>query len=167
MTIDLSIRPATAQDATALQAIYAPYVLETAISFETQVPDPSEMARRIETYQPDYGYWVAQKNDGQILGYAYGSTYRPRPAYRFTAEVSVYVDRSMPAKGVGRALYGHMIPDLKARGYHTLIGVVTQPNAPSEGFHRSMGFECIGITRQVGRKFDVWHDIALYQKMLA
>ncbi len=161
------IRAATQEDAAAIRAIYAPYVTETAISFEDTVPDQAEIARRIEAYGADYGYWVAQDPQGRVLGYAYGSGYRPRPAYRFTAEVSVYVDRAHPARGVGRALYDHMIPDLQARGFHTLIGIVTQPNPASEGFHAAMGFDCIGVTRQVGRKFDTWHNIAIYQKMLA
>ena len=159
------IRDATPADAEAIRKIYAPYVTDTAISFEEEVPSVEDMAGRIATLQPKYGYHVAII-DGRIAGYAYGSGYRPRHAYRFTAEVSVYVDAAYQGKGLGRALYDVLIPDLKERGYHALIGIITLPNPASRRLHESQGFELIGITPQVGFKFDTWHDIGIFQKML-
>ena len=88
----------------------------------------------------------------------------PRPAYRFTAEVSCYVAEGAGGQGIGRALYNVLIPHLKARGFHALMAVITHPNRGSEALHAAFGFTQVGLTPQVGRKFDCWHDIALWQK---
>lgn len=160
----MQIRPATQDDAAAILAIYTPYVETTAISFEETAPDCDEMARRIAANSASHGYFVATQG-GAVLGYAYGSTYRPRDAYRFTAEVSVYVGQNVQQRGVGRALYDVLIPHLEKRGFHTLIGIVTQPNPASVKLHEAFGFTHIGTTPQVGRKFEAWYDIGIWQRI--
>ncbi len=161
----MHIRPATSDDAAQILRIYQHYVETTAISFEEVPPTEAEMADRIETYSQRYGYWVAVDADGKMCGYAYGSPYRPRHAYRFTAEVSVYVDKDMGGQGVGRMLYETLVPDLQKRGFHALIGIVTLPNPASRRLHEAFGFTHIGTTPQVGRKFDTWHDIGIWQRV--
>ncbi len=157
------IRPATLDDAARIQAIYAPYVTDTAISFEEVVPSVNDMADRIASVQKTYGYFVAEDEAGEILGYAYGSQYRARKAYQYTAEVSAYVADAGRGKGVGSALYDVLIPHMKASGYHALMAVVTLPNAASQRLHERFGFHHVGTTPEVGRKFDMWHDIGMWQ----
>ena len=163
--LDFDIRPATPADAAQILAIYTPYVTNTAISFEETPPSLGEMQGRISDYAARYGYYVAERG-GQILGYAYGSPYRPRHAYRFTAEVSVYLAPTAQGQGIGRALYDVLITGLQTRGFHALIGIVTLPNPACAALHRALGFTEIGVTPQVGRKFDRWHDIAIFQRVL-
>ena len=159
----MKIRNATVEDAASILEIYTPYVETTSISFEEIVPTETEMAGRIQGYLASHAYLVAEDGEG-IVGFAYGSTYRPRQAYRFTAEVSVYVaDR---AKGQGRAsqLYKALLADLTQKGFHSYIAFITLPNDASERLHKKFGFTHIGTTPQVGRKFGKWHDIAIWQK---
>ncbi|MEO0357684.1 MAG: N-acetyltransferase family protein [Pseudomonadota bacterium] len=164
MTQTVTIRPATPDDAAAIRQIYAPYVDGTAISFEEVVPSVADMAARMSANAASHGYFVAYQDDGQILGYAYGSQYRGRKAYQYTAEVSAYVAQSARGQGVGAALYDVLIPHLRDSGFHALIAVVTLPNSASEKLHERFGFDYIGTTPQVGRKFDSWHDIGIWQR---
>lgn len=159
----MHIHPATPQDAEALLGIYAPYVENTAISFEETPPTVQEMARRIDENGRKYGYFVAEE-DGQIIGYAYGSQYAARHAYRFTAEVSVYVADAGRGKGVGRALYQTLISHMEGLGYHTLVAIVALPNPASAAIHEAFGFERTGTLPQVGFKFDQWHDVGIWTR---
>lgn len=159
-----TLRPAIPADAPAIADIYAPFVTDTAISFEDSAPDAGEIARRIATTQAKYPYLVAENADG-VQAYAYASAYRPRPAYRFTAEVSAYARNS--GLGLGSMLYRAVLRQLKADGFQTCVAIITLPNAASVRFHERMGFAQTGILRQVGRKFECWHDTGLWQLQLA
>jgi phosphinothricin acetyltransferase len=161
----LSIRQATVDDAAALQAIYAPYVESTPVSFETVVPRVDEFAARIAKSLSKWQYLVAER-DGLIVGYAYGSSHRERAAYQWSVEVSAYVDPSCHRQGIGRALYVNLFDDLIAMGYCTAFAGITLPNDASVGLHRSVGFEPIGVFRRIGWKFDRWHDVAWMQRTL-
>lgn len=158
----MKIRNATPDDAAAVQAIYAPFVLNTSISFETTPPTVDEMKARIEAGLDKHAYLVAEKG-GLILGYAYGSTYRPRPAYDTTAEVSVYLSPDAQGQGLGRRLYDALINDLKAKGFKTLVAVVTTPNPGSDALHEKCGFMLVGTLQDVGQKFGNWHGTSFYQ----
>jgi len=162
---ELVIRDATARDADACAAIYAPYVLETAISFEAQPPSTPEMARRIAAYQRTHA-WLVAEHGGRVIGYAYGSPYKERAAYRWSCEVSVYLEPGRRRTGAGRALYEALFPRLIERGYRMAIAGITLPNPASEGLHRAMGFESIGVCRRVGYKHGAWHDVAWMQRAL-
>jgi len=159
----MHIRTATPDDAQAVLDIYAPYVESTAISFEETPPSLQEMAQRIQVNGAKYGYFVAGE-DGRILGYAYGSQYAVRHAYRFTAEVSVYIAEAGRGKGLGRALYQTLIPHMEAAGYHTLVAIVALPNPASAAIHEAFGFERTGTLPLVGFKFDEWHDVGIWTR---
>jgi phosphinothricin acetyltransferase len=153
------IRLAAESDAPTLLAIYAPYVRETAISFELEAPDEGEMAARVRKTLLAYP-WLVCEHDGHIIGYAYGSRYRERPAYQWSVEVTVYVQRDLHRSGVGRALYTSLFALLRLQGYVSAFAGIALPNDASIGVHRALGFEPIGIFRAAGYKFDAWHDVA-------
>jgi L-amino acid N-acyltransferase YncA len=159
------IRPATEDDAATMLAIYAPFVEHTAVSFETIAPGVEEFAARVRRYAAQWA-WLLAERDGRCLGYAYGSPHRERAAYRWSAEVSAYVDTSAQRQGVGKALYLALFDVLAARGYCNAFAGMTLPNDASAALHRSVGFEPIGVFRRVGWKFGTWHDVAWFQRRL-
>ena len=159
------IRDASEQDSVACAAIYAPYVTDTAITFELHPPSADEMAQRIAAAQRTHA-WLVLEDDGRVVGYAYGAPYKARPAYRWACEVSVYLELGRRRTGGGRALYSALADELAARGYRTLVAGMTLPNDASVGLHRAMGFEPVGTYRHVGWKHGRWHDVAWTQRML-
>jgi len=161
----LTIRQATEADAPALLKIYAPFVESTPVSFETVVPSVDEFAARIAKNLSKWQYFVAER-DGEIAGYAYGSAHRERAAYRFSVEVSAYLDPRFHRQGIGSALYRRLFDDLAALGYCSAFAGITVPNDASVGMHTSVGFEMIGVFRNIGWKFDRWHDVAWMQRTL-
>lgn len=161
----LRIRAATEADASALLAIYAPYVEHSVVSFETKVPDVDEFAGRVRKFAAQWAWLVAER-DGRMVGYAYGSPHRERAAYRWSAETSAYVDASAQRQGVGKALYLALFEVLAARGYCQAFAGMTLPNDASVALHRSVGFEPIGVFRAIGYKFGAWHDVAWAQRRL-
>ena len=161
----VTLRTATASDAVAIQAIYAPIVETTAISFEDTAPTVEEMAGRIETFLKAYPYLVAER-DGEILGYAYGSKHRDRPAYRLSCDVTIYVAEVARGQGVGRQLYTALLPALAERGYHAAFAGITLPNSGSIAVHEAVGFTKLGVYREVGFKFGQWQDVGWWQRVL-
>lgn len=162
------VRDAGAADAGACAAIYAPYVTDTAITFESVPPDAAELTRRIAQAARLPAWLVLEdRDDGHVLGYAYGSPYKPRPAYRWSCEVSVYLDLRRRGAGGGRLLYEVLLARLAGRGYRMVIAGMTLPNPASEGLHRALGFEPVGTFSHIGFKLGTWHDVALLQKSLA
>lgn len=159
------IRAARVEDAAAIAAIYAPYVLETTISFEEVPPGVEEMAGRIASITEHYPYCVAEV-EGAVIGYAYASQHRTRAAYRTSVDVAVYTVRGGQRRGVGRALYSALLPAAAERGYHAAFAGIALPNEASIGLHRAMGFNPVGIYREVGRKFGQWHDVSWWQRLL-
>lgn len=163
------IRRATPADGAACAAIYAPYVLGTAITFEVEPPDAAEMGRRIEAAQRAHDWLVAEVDgeDGpQVVGYAYGGRFRERAAYAWTAEVSIYLAPEATGQGLARPLYRALFARLEELGYRTLVAGYTVPNEPSERLHRALGFEPMGTYRRVGVKLGAWQDVAWMQKHL-
>lgn len=165
MTTEMRLRPATPADAAPLLAIYAPFVTDTAVSFETEVPTLDEFERRI-TKALSRWQWLVAEADGRCIGYAYGSMHRERPAYQWSTEVSAYVHPQHHRRGVAGALYRQLFSDLAALGHAQAFAGITQPNEASVALHRAMGFQPIGVFRSVGRKFDRWHDVAWFQRPL-
>ena len=161
----VTIRPAAEHDASAVARIYAPYVHDTAISFEETVPTQAEMAARIVKSRSRW-QWLVADLDGAVVGYAYGSQHRERAAYRWSVEVSAYVGRDHHRQGIGRALYGALFAELADKGYCNAFAGITLPNDPSVKLHTSMGFEPIGTFHSVGWKFGRWHDVAWFQRTL-
>jgi L-amino acid N-acyltransferase YncA len=161
----IAIRDATPDDGAACSAIYAPYVTGTAITFEYEPPEPAEMADRIATALTSHA-WVVADDDGRVVGYAYAGRHKERAAYRWACEVSVYLEQGRRRSGAGRALYQALFERLAARGFRTAVAGMTLPNPASEGLHRALGFEPVGIYRGIGWKHGAWHDVAWTQKVL-
>jgi L-amino acid N-acyltransferase YncA len=160
------IRLATEDDAVAMAAIYAPYVRETAISFELEPPDAAAFRTKIRDVLK-LAPWLVCEDAGVVVGYAYASSFRARPAYRFTVETSVYVRSDTRSRGVGRALYGELIDRLVHQRFRRAIGGMTVPNAASARLHQALGFERVGVFREVGFKFGQWHDVEFWERELA
>jgi L-amino acid N-acyltransferase YncA len=163
----MMVREARDEDAAACAAIYAPYVTDTAITFELTPPSESDMAARITAARGTHAWLVATDEDaGQVIGYAYGGPYKERAAYRWSCEVSVYVARDSRGKGAGRRLYEALLPALAARGYHMAVAGMTLPNPGSEALHQKLGFTPIGTYRSIGWKHNNWHDVKWTQRPL-
>ena len=162
---DVSLREAVLADAERVAAIYAPYVHETAVSFEETAPDAAEFARRIERSITGW-QWLVAELDGRVIGYAYGSQHRDRAAYRWSVEVSVYLASGFQRRGIGRTLYTRLLADLAAKGFCHAFAGTTLPNEASVQLHTAMGFAPIGVFREIGWKFGRWHDVAWFQKTL-
>ena len=165
MAIDCQIRVATPSDAAAIQAIYAPVVEHTAISFELAPPSVEEIAQRITATLPMFPYLVAEE-DGQVMGYAYASAHRARLAYRWSVDVTVYVASNAHRKGIGRALYLRLLPLLERQGFHAAYAGIAMPNAGSIGLHEALGFVHIGTYPEVGFKHGKWHDVGYWRRAL-
>jgi phosphinothricin acetyltransferase len=162
-----TVRSAADADLPAVQAIYAHHVLHGSASFETVPPDLAEMARRhAEITGRGMPYLVAEEG-GEILGYAYAGPYRPRAAYRFTLEDSVYVAEGAAGRGVGRLLLDRLIADATALGYRQMLAVIGDSgNLGSIVLHQRAGFTHLGTLRSVGFKFGRWLDVVLMQRAL-
>ena len=166
---NIVVRPATGADMDAVQNIYAYYVLHSAASFEIIPPAAPELAdRRQASLQLGLPYLVAEQQGGEIVGYCYASTYRPRPAYRYTIEDSVYISPTYLGQGIGHLLLSSLIRECEAtdrwRQMITVIG--DSANHGSIALHRRLGFEQIGRIRSAGFKFDRWVNSVLMQRAL-
>ncbi|QUL37567.1 GNAT family N-acetyltransferase [Erythrobacter sp. JK5] len=153
-----------AADSAACARIYAPHVTESWVSFELEAPDADEMVRRMARYGTSHG-WLVAEQDGEVAGYAYGSPHRERAAYANSCDVAVYVAREAARRGIGRALYSELLSIL-SRDFHAAFAGIALPNEPSVGLHRAMGFEPVGVYREVGWKLGGWRDVAWFQKRL-
>jgi L-amino acid N-acyltransferase YncA len=151
----------------AIAAIYAPFVTDSPVSFETAPPTAEEMRARIEAGGDLYPWIVAADDQDAVLGYAYATAFRPRPAYRFAVETSVYLSASAQGRGLGERLYRALIETLIAQGFMQAIGAITLPNPGSVRLHEKVGFFQAGTYRQVGYKFGRWLDVGLWQRHLA
>lgn len=163
----VSIRPATSADVAAITRIYAHAVKHGTASFELEPPDEAEMSRRMRTLI-DGGYpYVVAEIQGTLAGYAYAGPYRPRPAYRFSVEDSIYIDQSAQRRGVGRMLLEHLIEQCERRGFRQMVAVIgDSAQTASIELHRALGFRMIGAVENVGFKFDRWLDSVLMQREL-
>lgn len=163
----MQLRPASPTDLPQVTAIYAHHVQHGLASFELEPPSAAQMRSRYETIVGGgYPYLVALEGD-TVLGYAYASQYRPRPAYRFTVEDSIYVAPGQAGRGIGKALLTQLILDCEARGYRQMLAVIgDSANAGSIGVHRSCGFELKCVLDAFGFKFGRWVDSVLMQRAL-
>jgi glutamate/tyrosine decarboxylase-like PLP-dependent enzyme/L-amino acid N-acyltransferase YncA len=157
-----TIRLATPADAAAIASIYGPAVRDTPISFEVEPPDAEAMATRIASTL-EVAPWLVCEEAGEVLGYAYGCRHRDREAYRWCADVSVYVREGLQRSGVGRALYGALLPLLALQGFRAAHAGITLPNPASVGLHEAVGFRLVGVYPKVGWKLGAWHDVGWWQ----
>ena len=159
----LLFRVATEADAPALSGIYAPYVETMSVTFETEVPDQTEFARRIRGTLRRYPYLVCEK-EGTVIGYAYAFEQMERAAYRWNAGLSVYLKRTCIGKGAGTALYRALIAILTLQNIQNVYGGITRPNPASEALHKKLGFTELGVYHKTGFKLGKWHDVVWYEK---
>jgi L-amino acid N-acyltransferase YncA len=154
------------RDGGACATIYAPYVAGAATSFEEQPPGAAELAERIERVSATHPWLVAER-DGIVVGFAYSAPHRTRPAYRWTAETSVYVGDGQRGAGVGRELYQALIGLLRRQRLSVALAGITLPNAASVALHEGLGFRQLGIYRRIGYKAGAWRDVSWWQLQLA
>ncbi len=159
------LRPAVPDDAAALLALYRPIVLETAISFEIEPPSVEEFRQRIVASTARWAWLVAEEASTPVA-YAYASSHRTRAAYRWSVETSIFVGASHRGRGLGTALYDRLLRTVAALGYCNAYAGITLPNDASIALHRGVGFEHVGVFRNVGRKFGRWHDVSWWQRPL-
>jgi len=161
------LRPSTPDDIPTITAIYAHHVLHGTGTFETEPPTEAEMARRREEVLGRGLPWLVAAEGGEVLGFAYCNWFKPRPAYRFSAEDSIYIAPHRQAQGLGRALLAELATQAERRGVRKLIAVIGDAsNTGSIGLHRALGFTDVGVMRSVGWKFGAWRDIVLMEKTL-
>ena len=161
----LTIRAAQPTDASGCLEIYAPFVTDSWVSFEEQVPTEREMKRRIDGFGYSHG-WVVAELDGKTVGFAYGSPHQLREAYRMSCDVAIYVGDEYTRRGIARYLYKELFEILVGKGMHAAFAGISLPNPASEMLHRALGFTLVGIYREVGWKFDNWRDVGRWQKIL-
>lgn len=164
----LTIRPSLPADLPAIQSIYAHSVLRGTSSFELQAPDLDEMTRRREAVLGRGWPWLVAQASGQVVGYAYADAFRPRPAYRYTVEDSIYLHPAATRRGTGRVLLAELMARCAQRGARQMLAVIgDSASQASIELHRALGFEPCGLLRHVGWKFDAWRDVVLMQRQLA
>ena len=161
----MEIRFAKPSDARSLLDIYAPYVENTAITFEYEVPTIEDFANRIEKTLEKYPYLVVEE-DGVVVGYAYASTYYARAAYDWAVELSVYISQDARGQGVGTRLYDALEDLLEQMGYIHFLACISLPNEASLALHRKRGYQQVAHFPKIGCKFNRWHDIVWLQKSL-
>ena len=167
------IRFAGPGDAEALHGIYAPYVTDTAVTFETEPPGTEEFRRRIEAVRRRYPYLAAEE-DGRLLGYAYASAFKGRAAYDWTVETSIYIRQGLHRRGLGGRLYAVLEELLRKQGILTMAALVAAGDGDDSRltrdsilFHEAMGFRTAGVLREAGSKFGRWYHMYLMEKTIA
>mgnify|MGYP006201262907 FL=1 len=161
------IRPSRDEDLDAITRIYGHHVLHGTGTFETTPPSLADMTSRRADVLAKGLPWLVAEDNGQVLGFAYGNWFKPRPAYRFSVEDSIYMDPSAHRKGLGRALLAELLAVLERTGTRKVMAVIgDSANAGSIGVHKALGFEPVGVVQSCGWKFDRWLDSVLMQKTL-
>lgn len=160
------IRVATPSDAAGVATLYNHYVTHTIITFEEETIPADEMARRIEAVQSAALPWLVAESAGKLAGYAYATPWKPRSGYRFSAEITVYLDPGHAGRGIGSALYARLFPLLRERGINAVLGGIALPNEASIALHEKFGMRKVAHIEQVGFKFDRWIDVGYWQRSL-
>lgn len=161
------IRPFERDDASACRSIYRHYVENTVITFEEQTPPEPEFEERLRLIASRYPFLVAESDGGAVIGYAYLDAFNARSAYRYTADLSIYVDKNFLHKNAGSRLYRGLETKARQSGIHSIVSIITAENERSLRFHEQMGFRCAGELKNAGFKFGRWLSVKYYQKSLA
>lgn len=163
---DYQLRPFQWADVPAITAIYNHYVTHSTATFDTELASEHKLAEKFGTML-DLGHpTIVVEGENGVLGYGYASVFRPRPAYRFTCEETLYLHKDAVGKGLGKLLLGEIIKQARTHGFKQMIGIITAENANSVGLHEKLGFHQAGYYNSVGLKFDRWLDIVYMQKAL-
>jgi phosphinothricin acetyltransferase len=160
------IRPATPADAAPIARIYNHYIQHTTVTFEEEVIPAAEMVRRMDEVSQASLPWLVAELEGKVVGYAYASRWKQRIGYRFSTEISVYLDPAQPGKGLGTQLYTRLFEILGEMGLHSVIGGIALPNEASVALHQKFGMEQVAHFKQTGFKFGQWIDVGYWQRHL-
>jgi len=160
------VRTAALDDAQAIAALYNVEVRETTATFDLEPRSVEAQRRWLQERSGAHVVLVAESDDGEVIGFASLSPYKERPAYSTTVESSVYVHRETRGQGVGRELMAEVLETARSHGFHSIIARIADSQQPSLALHNSLGFELIGVEREVGRKFGRWLDVSVMQVML-
>jgi phosphinothricin acetyltransferase len=160
------IRRVMTEDAAAIRGIYNYYVEHTVISFEEKPVTLEEMEGRIRSIGAAYPWFIWEEKDGGLLGYGYANTWKDRPSYRYTAELSVYVRNGRQGGGIGGALMARLLEELRKTELHALVSAITLPNEGSVALHEKFGFKHTGRFREIGFKLDKWLDVGYWELVL-
>ena len=150
------LRPYRSTDASAVLALYEPFVRDSGVTFETELPSLEDFSKRLAHIAGRFPFWVWE-DGGTVLGYAYGTAHRERIAYQWAVETSVYVGR--PGEGIGKQLYQKVLSELRDRGFVWAYGVITLPNEPSLALHEACGFKPFARYDNAGQKSGTWYDV--------
>ena len=159
------IRQAKPTDTTEILDIYSPYIRDTSITFETEIPSVADLGKRIQSCLENWPWLVFERN-GRIAGYAYASRYRERAAYQWSIECSVYIHNDHHRSGIAKALYISLFSILKAQGFTKVYAVINLPNDPSVALHENMGFKYLATYENVGYKLGKWKNVGWWQLQL-
>ncbi|MBS1196788.1 MAG: phosphinothricin acetyltransferase [Proteobacteria bacterium] len=160
------IRPATPADANAIARIYNHYILKSTITFEEVAVTTEEMAERIDNLKAAGMPWLVAENSGQVVGYAYASQWKARSAYRYTTEITVYLDLPHTGEGYGTELYESLLAQLRGKGAHVVLACIALPNQASIALHEKFGLRKVAHFNEVGSKFGQWLDVGYWQVLL-
>lgn len=165
MSTDITIRPAVSKDAEALLALYAPYVKNTAITFEYEVPSLEEFRSRIQNISSRYPYLTAWQGTA-LMGYAYASAFKSRAAYDWSVETSIYIEQNARGQGIGSLLYQRLEKLLQKQNVCNLCACITYPNPESISFHQKLGYTEVAHFHKSGYKFGTWYDMVWLEKFI-
>lgn len=163
---DITYRDAIAADAETVARIYNHYVAETVVTFEEEPVSSAEMARRIEEVQAVPLPWMVAEHGGEVKGFVHASKWKGRCAYRYSVEVTVYLDPNCSGRGIGSELYRRLLMVLEEMNIHTVLGGIALPNEASIALHEKLGFRKVAHFSEVGFKFGRWVDVAYWQRSL-
>jgi phosphinothricin acetyltransferase len=166
VAVSQTVRKATPADVPAIAAIYRHAVRDSVATFDVVDPPPSYWQAKMSSAEPGDHVVVVEDASAVVVGYAYSTAFRPRPAYARTRETSIYLAPEAAGQGLGRLTYTHLLSLLRDDGVHCAVAVVAEPNPASAALHESLGFQLIGVLSEVGRKFDRWVDTRWYQLRL-
>ena len=161
----MPVRSVRFEDAYSILEIYAPYVSDTSITFEIDVPSIKEMQKRVKNISSVFPWFVYEEGN-EIKGYAYATKHRERAAYRWSVDFTVYVRMDSQHRGIGKTLFSKLIESVSVLGYYNAFGVITIPNDKSIALHESFGFINAGIKKNCGYKLGKWHDVGVWQLKL-
>ena len=161
-----TVRAAIPPDSADMAAIYNHYVTETVVTFEEEPIPAEEISHRVDEVRSAALPWLVAEEEGRVVGYAYARPWNPRSAYRFSAEITVYLAHDRTRRGIGSKLYDHLFRILQARGIHAVMGGIALPNEASVALHERFGLRKVAEFREVGFKFDRWIDVGYWQRTL-
>ena len=163
---DPEVREAVPADAQAIADIYNHYVTNTIVTFEESPVSLEGVTSRMAEVAATTFPWLVAEADGRVTGYAYASKWKGRCAYRFSSEITVYVDQTCGGRGIGSALYRELFAALRVRGIHAVLAGIALPNPASVALHEKFGLEKVAHMREVGYKFDQWIDVGYWHRLL-